>query len=76
MIGKLTGRIDSTTQDHALLDVAGVGYVVFASAKNARRAAQFRWAGLIALIETHVREDHIHLVRFLPTKPSAAGSAH
>ena len=29
MIGKLTGRIDYKADDHVLIDVQGVGYVVF-----------------------------------------------
>ncbi len=63
MIGKLTGRIDSTTEDHAIIDVAGVGYLVFASAKTL--AALPDSGGLATLlIETHVREDHIHLYGF------------
>ena len=31
MIGKLTGRLDSTGEDWALIDVSGVGYLVFCS---------------------------------------------
>ena len=63
MIGKLTGRIDSTTEDHAIIDVNGVGYLVFASAKT---LAALPGSGGLAtlLIETHVREDHIHLYGF------------
>lgn len=63
MIGKLTGRIDSITEDHAIIDVAGVGYLVFSSAKTL--AAMPQPGGLATLlIETHVREDHIHLYGF------------
>lgn len=63
MIGKLTGRIDATAEDHAIVDVAGVGYLVFASAKTL--AALPASGGLATLlIETHVREDHIHLYGF------------
>ena len=31
MIGKLTGRIDYRATDHVMLDVGGVGYIVFCS---------------------------------------------
>ena len=31
MIGKLTGRLDYRSQDHVLIDVRGVGYIVFCS---------------------------------------------
>ncbi|MEM9717531.1 MAG: OB-fold domain-containing protein, partial [Pseudomonadota bacterium] len=29
MIGKLSGRVDARMADHVLLDVGGVGYIVF-----------------------------------------------
>ena len=31
MIGKLSGRIDYKADDHILLDVKGVGYIVYCS---------------------------------------------
>ena len=63
MIGKLTGRIDSVTEDHMILDVNGVGYAVFASGRT--RAAMPGAGGDVSLlIDTHVREDHIHLYGF------------
>ena len=31
MIGKLTGRLDYRAQDHVLIDVRGVGYIVYCS---------------------------------------------
>lgn len=31
MIGKLTGRLEYRTQDHVLIDVRGVGYIVYCS---------------------------------------------
>lgn len=62
MIGKLKGRIDWTDDDSVIVDVGGVGYVVFASA---RLLAQYEPGSAIELvIETHVREDHIHLYGF------------
>lgn len=63
MIGKLTGKVDSTAEDHFILDVNGVGYLVFASAKTLGALPQP--GGLMSVItETHVREDHIHLYGF------------
>jgi len=63
MIGKLTGLIDEVAEDHLLLDVGGVGYLVFASGRTlGRMPARGGSAGL--LVETHVREDHIHLYGF------------
>src|SRR5690242_13440244 len=63
MIAKLTGLIDATTGEGVVLDVNGVGYLVFCSPRTlARLPAKGAPASL--LIETHVREDHIHLYGF------------
>ena len=63
MIGKLRGRIDESDEDSVILDVGGVGYSVFCSA---RTLAALPPSGESAqlIIETHVREDHIHLYGF------------
>ncbi|OIN86082.1 MAG: Holliday junction DNA helicase RuvA [Alphaproteobacteria bacterium CG1_02_46_17] len=63
MFAKLTGKIDTMMTDSLILDVGGVGYHVFASGRT---------LGIIGgigdpaslMIETHVREDHIHLYGF------------
>ncbi|NSY39446.1 Holliday junction branch migration protein RuvA [Leisingera sp. ANG59] len=34
MIGKLTGRLDYRAQDHVLIDVRGVGYIVYCSGRT------------------------------------------
>ncbi|MGN0919327.1 MAG: Holliday junction branch migration protein RuvA [Alphaproteobacteria bacterium] len=63
MIGKLTGQVDSFYENYLILDVGGVGYRVFCSAKTmAKMPEKGGTAGL--LIETQVREDHIHLIGF------------
>ena len=63
MIAKLTGVLDSIADDNAIIDVGGVGYLVFCSK---RTLSAFGRAGdpISVLIETHVREDHIHLYGF------------
>lgn len=63
MFAKLTGKIDTLFQDSLILDVNGVGYHVFASGRTLGAIGS---AGDPAslLIETHVREDHIHLYGF------------
>jgi holliday junction DNA helicase RuvA len=63
MFAKLTGTIDTLFSDSLILDVNGVGYHVFVSQKT---LSQFGSVGLAAslMIETHVREDHIHLYGF------------
>ena len=63
MIAKLTGIIDTLGEDRMVLDVAGVGYLVFCSAQTLRRIGRAGEAASLA-IETHVREDHIHLYGF------------
>ena len=63
MIGKLKGIVDSATDDSITLDVNGVGYVVFCSSKTIS-ALGAEGNAAVLLIETHVREDHIHLYGF------------
>jgi len=63
MIGKLTGRVDNIAEDHFILDVNGVGYLVFASGRTLSALPPPGGAAAV-LTETHVREDHIHLYGF------------
>ena len=63
MIAKLTGLVDSTGDDWAVIDVSGVGYRVFCSTSTLGRLKAGEAASL--LIETHMREDHIHLYGFI-----------
>lgn len=62
MIGKLKGQIDSVYDDHVIIDVNNVGYLVFCSGKTLSKLSSGEYGEL--LIETHVREDHIHLYGF------------
>ena len=64
MIGKLTGVVDSVGLDWAIIDVGGVGYVVYCSGRTLQRLPK---AGEVARlsIETHVREDRIQLFGFM-----------
>ena len=64
MIGKLKGIVDSYGEDHVILDVQGVGYVVQCSSRTLQRLAKPGEAAVLS-IETHVREDAIHLYGFL-----------
>ncbi|MDX1710535.1 MAG: Holliday junction branch migration protein RuvA [Rhodovibrionaceae bacterium] len=63
MIGKLTGRIDSSGDDWAIVDVGGVGYLIYGS-RRTLGGLPGRDEAVSLLIETHVREDHIHLFAF------------
>jgi holliday junction DNA helicase RuvA len=66
MIGKLRGFIDSITEDKCIIDVNGVGYVVFLSAKTAGALQQFsREKEISLIIETAVKEDAIELYGFI-----------
>lgn len=63
MIGKLSGLVAEVGEDQLLLDVGGVGYLVFASARTLGGLPP-RGGAVALLIETHVREDYIHLYGF------------
>ncbi len=64
MIARLAGTVDSVGPDGAVIDVGGVGYLAFCSTRTIGRLPP---PGAVArlLIETHVREDHIHLYGFI-----------
>jgi Holliday junction DNA helicase RuvA len=62
MIARLTGIVDSVGDDHAVIDVAGVGYLVFCSTRTLRALTVGKSASVPT--EMHVREDHIHLYGF------------
>ncbi|MBP7190648.1 MAG: Holliday junction branch migration protein RuvA [Rickettsiaceae bacterium] len=62
MIGKLKGIVDSIYEDYVIIDVSGVGYMVFCSSKTLQNLEEGTACQL--LIDTHVREDHIHLFGF------------
>jgi Holliday junction DNA helicase RuvA len=63
MIGKLKGVIDSQGDDHVILDVGGVGYLVQCSGRTLQTLPGIgEWTALA--IETQVREDAIRLFGF------------
>ena len=63
MIAKLTGIVGETGENSTVIDVGGVGYLVFCSGRTlAGLPASGRSVSLH--IDTHVREDHIHLYGF------------
>lgn len=64
MIGKLSGTVDSVGPDGAIIDVGGVGYAAFCSTRTLGRLPPAGGAVRL-LVETHVREDHIHLYGFI-----------
>jgi len=64
MIASLAGTLDSVGPDGAIIDVGGVGYLAFCSTRTIGRLPPPGGAVRL-LIETHVREDHIHLYGFI-----------
>ncbi len=63
MIGKLTGRVDSTGEDWAIIDVGGVGYLVHCGQRTlSRLPPQGSMTSL--MIETQLREDRLQLLGF------------
>ncbi len=67
MIAKLSGILDSMGVNWAVIDVGGVGYLVYCSARTLHQLpGPGERVGL--MIETHVREDHIHLYGFADSR--------
>jgi len=64
MIASLTGTLAAAEADQAIVDVGGVGYLVFASRRTMEGLPPVGEAVRLH-VETHVREDHIHLYGFL-----------
>ena len=63
MIASLTGVVAGLETDRVIVDVGGVGYLVFASGRTLGQMPPLG-GDVRLMIETHVREDHIHLYGF------------
>jgi holliday junction DNA helicase RuvA len=63
MIAKLAGIVDQIGAEAVVIDVGGVGYLAFCSVRTISRLPPPGSPAQL-LIETHVREDHIHLYGF------------
>lgn len=63
MIARLRGVVDAIGEAHVVVDVNGVGYLVFCGARTLRDLPALG-SPVTLLIDTHVREDHIHLYGF------------
>jgi holliday junction DNA helicase RuvA len=64
MIAKLTGILDHIGPEGAVIDVGGVGYLCFCSGRTLGQLPPPGGAARL-FVETHVREDHIHLYGFV-----------
>ncbi len=63
MIGSLKGIVAATGEDRALIEVQGVGYLVYAGAKTLARMGN--GAVVHVFVETQMREDSLKLFGFL-----------
>ena len=63
MIARLCGILASIGDDNIVLDVSGVGYLLFCSGRTLA-ALPSQGEVVELLVSTHVREDHIHLYGF------------
>ncbi|KAA1182344.1 Holliday junction branch migration protein RuvA [Rhizobium tropici] len=64
MIGKLKGTIEEIGEDYVLVDVHGVCYVAYCSARTLSKLGSVGEA-CVVFIETYVREDQIRLFGFM-----------
>ncbi|PDT12219.1 MULTISPECIES: Holliday junction branch migration protein RuvA [unclassified Rhizobium] len=64
MIGKLKGTIDEIGEDYVLVDVHGVCYVAYCSARTLSKLGSAGEA-CVLFIETYVREDQLKLFGFM-----------
>ena len=64
MIARLTGLLDHSAEGSVIINVGGVGYLVFCSTRTLELLLAERKM-VSVYIETHVREDHIHLYGFI-----------
>ena len=63
MIASLTGVLETVAEDFAVVDVSGVGYLVFCSGRTLANLPQ-PGEPVRLVVEAHVREDHINLYGF------------
>lgn len=63
MIAELTGTLTEKTTNSLILNVHGVGYLIFCS-ESTLESLPRTGENISLKIETHVREDHIHLYGF------------
>jgi len=66
MIGKLKGTVEEIGEDYVLVDVHGVCYVAFCSARTLSKLGSVGEA-VVLFIETYVREDQLKLFGFMTT---------
>jgi Holliday junction DNA helicase RuvA len=66
MIGKITGKLLSKNHDNLVIDVSGIGYVVFATEKTLAAVSSIDREDEISLFtELLVKEDLLQLIGFI-----------
>ncbi len=70
MIGRLTGTVATTSADHVLLDVMGIGFVVHVSVKTLNMLPPSGETAML-WIETSIGNDSVRLYGFLSTDERA-----
>ena len=73
MIGKLSGRLEYRASDHVLIDVRGVGYLVFCSCSHAADLAKFRTASSRGIGRAGRSAQIVHTGFAGPDHPLLAG---
>ena len=63
MIGRISGRLDYKADDHVLIDVRGVGYIVYVSERT-RASLPGQGAAVSLFTDLVVREDLLQLFGF------------
>ncbi|HEX4158918.1 MAG TPA: Holliday junction branch migration protein RuvA [Rhizomicrobium sp.] len=66
MIGKLAGTVDTLAEDHVIIDVHGVGYLVHCPTSTLSRLSPGAAAALI--VDTRVTDETIRLYGFASTE--------
>ncbi len=64
MIAKLRGVLDSVGEGSVILDVGGVGYLVYCSSKTLSQLPP-QGKSIALIIESNKREHHLHIYGFL-----------
>ena len=72
MIAKLRGIVDTIGEDYAIIDVNGVGYLVFASSKTLAKLPRGGSASI--LVETVVRRGTMYSRMLMLSKPMMPAS--
>ena len=63
MIGKIAGRLEYRAEDHVLIDVRGVGYIVYVSSR-VMAGLPSNGEAIVLYTDLLVREDNLQIFGF------------